>query len=327
MIKEILEQPYVAKRLIDSFETSQKKNFQDFVEMMKGKKVDFLACGTSYHASLVGVSILKSVGISSRSVVASEWENFIDADENTFVIAISQSGETMDVVRPLKNAKKKGATIGSIVNVPYSTIQRLSDISINILAGPEIAVASTKAFTNMNITILQIARLLGYDIDIESIPEKLKQTLKLREKCKEVAKELYNKHDIYVLGKHFSYPIAREIALKFKEVDYIHAEGMMAGELKHGTLALIEEDVPVMSLIYDNNAEMLSSTQEVRARGAKIYLIGNKGEMDFKVPDCNIADFAVYTTMIGHLISYEIGMLKGVEIDQCRNLAKSVTVL
>ncbi len=328
MLKEILEQPKVARRLIESFDTIQKDNFDEFIKLIKEKKkIAFLSCGTSYHASLMGVSVLKTLGISARSVVASEWETFIDVDEDTFVIAISQSGETMDVVKPLKNAKKKGATIGCLVNVPYSTIQRLSDVSINILAGPEIAVASTKAFTNMNIALFQIAKLLGYKIDIDLIPDKITKTLDLRNKCKDVAKELYKKNDIYVLGKHFSYPIAREIALKFKEVDYIHAEGMMAGELKHGTLALIEENVPVISLIYDNNAEMLSSTQEVRARGAKIYEIGNKGKVDFLVPECNMADFAVYSTLLGHLISYEVGVLKGTEIDQCRNLAKSVTVL
>lgn len=329
MIKEILEQPKVAKRLIDSFETTQKTNFAKFVDLIKTKKkITFLSCGTSYHASLVGAEVLKEAGISSRSVVASEWEHFIEPDSDTLVIAISQSGETMDVVKPLKNAKEKGATIACITNVPFSTIQRLSDVSINILAGPEIAVASTKAFTNMVISLFQLARLLGRKIDLESVPNKLTKTLEFREKCQILAKELYQKKDLYILGRHFAYPVAREIALKFKEVDYIHAEGMMAGELKHGTLALIEAGVPVITLIYDNNAYMRSSTQEVKARGAVTYQIGNKGEdMTFLVPEGTTGEFALYATMIGHLLSYEIGVLKGVEIDQCRNLAKSVTVL
>jgi len=328
MIKEIEEQPYVAKRLIDSFETSQKENFSRFVKLIKSKKrITFLSCGTSYHASLIGAEVLKEVGVRTKSVVASEWEHFIEPDKDTLVIAISQSGETMDVVKPLKNAKKKGATVACLVNVPFSTIQRLSDVSINILAGPEIAVASTKAFTNQVISLFRLAQLMGFEMDIESIPQKLKETLKFRGKCKELAKDLSKRHDIYILGRHFAYPVAREIALKFKEVDYIHAEGMMAGELKHGTLALIEKDVPVISLIYNNNSYMRSSNQEVKARGAKTYLIGNKGEMDFLLPECNVGEFAIYSVLIGHLLSYEIGVIKGVEIDQCRNLAKSVTVL
>ena len=316
---------------IESFETTQKKELEEFVKLIKQKKkIAFLSCGTSYHASLIGSAVLRAVGIETHTVVASEWENFIDADKDTFVIAISQSGETMDVVKPLKRAKEKGATIGSIVNVPYSTIQRHSDVSINILAGPEIAVASTKAFTNMNIALLQIARLLGYNLDITAIPRKLKTTLGLRNECKDLAEKLHKKKDIYILGSHFAYPIAREIALKLKEVDYIHAEGMMAGELKHGTLALIEKGVPVISLVYNNDFHMISSNQEVKARGASVYTIANKennGQISFRVPDCDIADFALYATMVGHLLSYEIGVLKGVEIDQCRNLAKSVTVL
>ena len=329
MIKEIKEQPKVSKRLLDSFNTTQKSNINNFIDLIKQhKKILFLACGTSYHASLVGAIVLNRMGFEARTIIASEVENFTQFNKDTLIIAISQSGETMDVIVPMKNAREAGAKVVSIVNVPFSTIQRHSEVSIEILAGQEICVASTKAFTNQVIALLEIARRLGYDINLSDVPKKIQQTIALNEvKVKEISNDLNQHQNLFVLGRGLSYPMSREIALKFKEISYVHAEGMMAGELKHGTLALIEAGVPVISLIYDNNAEMLSSTQEVRARGAKIYLIGNKGEIDFKVPVCDIGDFAIYTTLLGHLLSYEIGVLKGTEIDQCRNLAKSVTVL
>jgi glucosamine--fructose-6-phosphate aminotransferase (isomerizing) len=328
MIKEILEQPKVSKRVISSFNNVQKSNVSKIADLIRSKKkVDFLCCGTSYHASLVGVFLLKKVGIEARSIVASEWLNFVEPDEDTLIISISQSGETMDIVKPLKYAKEKGAKIVAITNSHLSTIERLSDVSINILAGQEVAVASTKAFTSTIITLMAISNALGNNTKLNSIPEKINEVLKLRYKCSQIANKLFENRDIYILGRHFSYPVAREIALKFKEVDYIHAEGMMAGELKHGTLALIEEGVPIISLIYNDCDSMNNSCSEIAARGGIIFKIGNKGDMDLKIPDCSEEEFVIYSTLIGHILSYEIGLLKGVEIDKCRNLAKSVTVL
>ena len=327
MIKEIKEQPITSKRLIDSLKTMQKKNLDSFAKMVRSsRKVVFLAAGTSYHASLVGVYVLHKCGIDARTVIASEFENFLIVDKNTLIVPISQSGETMDVVTVLKDVKKTGAKVASIVNVPHSTIQRLSDLSIETLGGQEVCVAATKTFTNQLIVLFALAKKIGYDISLDDIPGKIKETIEFNEGyVKKFADKVAFKKDIFVLGKRATYPIAREIALKLKEIDYIHAEGMMAGELKHGTIALIEKDTPVISLIPNNNLEMISSTHEVEARGAKTIIISNK-KGDFIVPYSDEAEFAIYSSIVGHLLSYYIGVTLGLPIDKPRNLAKSVTV-
>lgn len=329
MIKEIKEQPEASLRLINSFDTIQKSKIDKLVALLKNtKRIVFIACGTSYHASLVGSILLNQLGIYTSSIIASEAESFVKFDKDTLCIAISQSGETMDVVSEIKRAKKAGAKIASIVNVPYSTIQRLSDVSVEILAGQEVCVAATKSFTNQVIVMLEMARMFGYQIDLKSIPKKIQQTIAINEdKVKQLADSLSRKKDIFVLGKGMSYPMAREIALKFKEIDYIHAEGMMAGELKHGTIALIDKGVPVISLIPNENKDMISATQEVEARGASVITISNVPEKgDIIVPKCCDAEFAIYSGIIGHLMSYYIGVCLGREIDKPRNLAKSCTV-
>ena len=333
MIKEIKEQPEVSKRLIVSFDTTQEQALKKMIEKIKSKKkIIFISSGTSYHASLIGAILLNKLGYSARTIISSEVETFVQFDKDTLCIAISQSGETMDVVQPLKNAKKAGATIVSIVNVPHSTIQRLSDVSLECLAGQEICVASTKVFTNQVITLLKIGQVLGYNIDLKQIPKKIQQTIALNEdKIKQLAEDLHKTQNLFVLGRSLSYPMAREIALKLKEIPYIHAEGMMAGELKHGTIALIEEGTPVIALIPNGSLAMLSSTREVQARGAKIIAITNKkmknAYFTLRVPESCDAEFAIYSCIIGHLLSYYIAVLRGCEIDKPRNLAKSCTVL
>ncbi len=333
MIKEIKEQPKVSKRLLDSFNTTQKSNINNFIDLIKQhKKILFLACGTSYHASLVGAIVLNRMGFEARTIIASEVENFTQFNKDTLIIAISQSGETMDVIVPMKNAREAGAKVVSIVNVPFSTIQRHSEVSIEILAGQEICVASTKAFTNQVIALLEIARRLGYDINLSDVPKKIQQTIALNEvKVKEISNDLNQHQNLFVLGRGLSYPMSREIALKFKEISYVHAEGMMGGELKHGTIALIEDGTPVIGLVPNKDPEMLSNLKEVEARGAKVYMIINTdmdtGYEKFRVPESDNAEFAIYSCIIGHLLSYYIAVLRGNEIDKPRNLAKSVTVL
>jgi len=328
MIKEIKEQPLVSERLIQSLDTTQRDKLEQLVSMTKtARRVVFLACGTSYHASLIGCFLLNQSGIEAHTVIASEFESFLLVDKETLVIAISQSGETMDVVSVTKNIKKTGARFAAVVNVPYSTIQRLSDMSIEILAGQEICVAATKSFTNQLIMLFALAQKLGFsDIDLRSLPGKIQQTMDLNEEfIKKLAEDLYQKEHIFVLGRGISYPQAREIALKLKEIPYIHAEGMMGGELKHGTIALVEQGTPVISLIPNNNPDMISSTKEVEARGARTIIISNtNGEL--KIPPCCDAEFAIYSGIIGHLLSYYIAKLRGCAIDKPRNLAKSVTV-
>ncbi len=333
MIKEIKEQPAVARRLLNSFATTQKAQLEKFVALMKDyKKIVFVASGTSYHAALIGCILLNRIGYNTRANIASEIETFVRFDKDTLVIAISQSGETMDVIIPLKNAKAAGAKIASIVNVPYSTIQRWSDISLEVLAGQEVCVASTKAYTNQVILLLKLAHELGHNsMELDKIPERIEQTIDHNEEqIKQLAEKIQTQKDIFVLGKTISYPMAREIALKLKEISYIHAEGMMAGELKHGTIALIEQGTPVIALIPNKNQEMLSSTKEVEARGAAVIAITNEPlesqYTEILVPKSDDAEFAIYSCIIGHLLSYYIAKLRGLEIDKPRNLAKSVTV-
>ena len=333
MIKEIKEQPLTSARLINSCSTTQKSQLEKMHSLItQAKKIVFIACGTSYHASLIGAILLTKLGYNARSVIASELESFVSFDKDTLAVAISQSGETMDVVTVLKHAGEKGAKIASIVNVPFSTIQRLSNVSIEIQAGQEICVASTKAFTNQVIVMLEIARRLGYETHLPEIPKRIQQTIALNEdNTKKLAKKLYNKHDMFVLGKGISYPMSREIALKLKEIAYVHAEGMMAGELKHGTIALIEKGTPVISLVPNNNYDMISASKEVEARGADVICITNNKEgtpfpTNFILPESCDAEFAIYAGIIGHLLSYYIAVLLKREIDKPRNLAKSVTV-
>lgn len=327
MLKEILEQPETSQRILKSLDTTQNKQLHEFIKLIaRTKRLVFIAAGTSYHASLIGVFALKKVGVESHTIIASEFESFQLVDRNTLVIAISQSGETMDVVTVLKDIKKKGAKIASLVNVPYSTVQRLSDSSIDIMAGQEVAVASTKAFTNQVLVLLRLAQELGFDIDLTKISANIKKTISDNtKKIKQLADEIYEQKDIFVLGRGVAYPSAREIALKLKEVPYVHAEGMMGGELKHGTIALIEKNTPVISLIPNHNAEMISNTKEVEARGARVIVISNT-DGELSLPRCGDEEFSIYACVLGHLLSYYIGLKKGCEIDKPRNLAKSVTV-
>ncbi len=334
MIKEIKEQPAVARRLLKSFTTTQKYKLEKFVSSLKQyKKIVFVASGTSYHAALIGCILLNKLGYNARANIASEIETFVKFDKDTFVVAISQSGETMDVIIPLKNAKAEGAKIASIVNVPYSTIQRWSEIFLEVLAGQEVCVAATKSYTNQVITLLVLAKALGHNtMDLEKIPERIESTIDHNEQViKNLAEKMKNKKDIFVLGRGISYPMAREIALKLKEISYIHAEGMMAGELKHGTIALIEKGTPVIALIPNKNSEILSSTKEVEARGAAVIAITNQPlesqYTEILVPQSDDAEFAIYSCIIGHLLSYYIAKVNGLEIDRPRNLAKSCTVL
>ena len=330
MIKEIKEEGKAVRRIINSLNNEQHKKIIKLNEMIKNaKKVCFVASGTSYFASLLGVYFLNRVNIESQAIIASEFKHFIKIDEKTLVIAISQSGETMDVLKALKFAKEKKAKIASIVNVPYSSVQRISDLSLEILAGQEICVAATKTFINQVSLLLYLANLNGLNVNLDTLHARIQETIDNNEnKVEALAKTLCKKRDIYVLGRGFTYPIAREIALKLKEISYIHGEGMMGGELKHGTLALIEKGTPVISLISYNDHEMISNTKEVEARGARVIKISNKKEIkpDFYLRTSKDEKFAITATIIGQLLAYYIAREKGLPIDKPRNLAKSVTV-
>ena len=326
MMKEIMEQPAVVKRLLLSLKTDQKDNFEKLLKLIKeSHKIVFVASGTSYHATLLGAYYLHQCEIEAQTLIASEFEHFASIEEDTLVIALSQSGETMDVIDALKYAKSKKAKIVAVVNVPYSTVQRMSDLSINILAGQEVCVAATKSFVNQVTLLLSIAQHFGFDVSLDELPEKIISVFKRAPLIEKIAKELAPTRDIYVLGRGLSYPVAREIALKIKEISYIHAEGMMGGELKHGTIALIEEGTPVISLVCNHDQAMLSNVKEVEARGAKAIIIGT--EMgDIVVPTNNDGTFGILATVVGQLLTYYIAKEKGLPIDKPRNLAKCVSV-
>ncbi len=330
MIKEIYEQPIVAQRLFNSLRNEQaaaRDTFSDLID--QATKVFILACGTSHHAGMVGRAMLLPEGMNVQSVIASDFDTLSTVDPNTFIIAISQSGETMDVVTALKRAKDKGAKIGAITNTPYSTIERLSDVSLNILAGQEVAVASTKAFTNQVIALMAIASDFTSIYDLQRLPLIVSDTIAKNEKVvADIAKVIAPKEHVFFLGRRIGYPVALEMALKLKEISYIHAEGMMAPELKHGSIALIdpEERTPTLILAPKNDEHMLSTIAEVEARGATTIVISDSEDSDFIIPSENDVEFALGASIIGQLLSYHTALLLDREIDQPRNLAKSVTV-
>ncbi len=329
MLKEICEQPAAVERLLHSLKTTQAKRMGEIADMVRGcKRIFFLACGTSYHAALIGSYLLSRLGFEAHAVIASEFEDFSIIDKDTVVFAVSQSGETMDVITVLKDIKRFNPKIIAIVNYPYSSVHRMADNYIEIMAGQEICVAATKTFTNTLVAIYELARVLRNHIVLDRIPSIIEEVISENESnVKRLAKKLKDKHDIFVLGHRVSYPIAREIALKLKEISYVHAEGMMAGELKHGTIALIEPGVPVIGLVHESNRDRMDSAlREVQARGADVYKIGNHSK-DFMLPDgLNEEEYSIVSTIIGHLLAYHIAKLNGLPIDKPRNLAKSVTV-
>ncbi|HLC74466.1 MAG TPA: glutamine--fructose-6-phosphate transaminase (isomerizing) [Candidatus Nanoarchaeia archaeon] len=326
MLKEIMEEPTVVKRLLLSLKTDQKEIFTKLVSLIKNShKVVFVASGTSYHATLIGCYYLHKQHVEAQTLIASEFEHFATIEKDTLVIAFSQSGETMDVIDALKYAKSKGAKIAAAVNVPYSTIQRMSDLSLNILAGQEICVAATKSFVNQVALLLRVAEQFGYDTDIKELPEKIEAVLSKASVIKAIAEKIYKHRDIYVIGRALGYPVAREIALKIKEVSYIHAEGMMGGELKHGTIALIEQGTPVISLMINHDAAMASNAKEVEARGASVITIGTE-QGDILVPTHNDGTFAILASIVGQLFAYYLAVARGNNPDRPRNLAKAVTV-
>jgi glucosamine--fructose-6-phosphate aminotransferase (isomerizing) len=328
MLKEIWEEPAVAQRLTTSLAGEQKEKLHRLVSLIKkSDRILFAACGTAYFATLLGVFYLNKCGIESHTLIASEFPHYAFADRKTLVIAVSQSGETMDVIQALKYARERGATIASIVNVPHSSVQRMSKLSLEILAGQEICVASTKAFTNQSLTLLALARQLGLKCSLSPIPSKMEKALRDNENtAKSLARELFPINDTYILGRGASYPVAREIAHKIKETSYNHAEGIMGGELKHCELALVSQGTPVISLVPDWDHDMVSNTKEVEARGARVITLSNKPPADFLVPECTESEFPLIATPVGHLLAYWIANYKGCEIDKPRNLAKSVTV-
>lgn len=320
-------------------------------QFQNADRIIIIACGTSWHAGLVAEYLFEEFARVPLEVeYASEfrYRNPV-IKEGDFVIAISQSGETADTLAAIELAKSKGATIFGVCNVVGSSIARATHAGSYTHAGPEIGVASTKAFTAQISVLAMMALMLGYQrgtlteskymellSELETIPAKVEKTLLLNDQVKKIAAEFHNARNFIYLGRGYNFPVALEGALKLKEISYIHAEGYPAAEMKHGPIALIDEEMPVVFIATKDSSyeKVVSNIQEVRARKGKIIAVVSEGDTQVK----NIAD---YTIEIPHThealvpllsviplqqLSYHIAVMRGCNVDQPRNLAKSVTV-
>jgi len=354
MSKEIFEQPITIKNCMNEYidKIRNQINLYDFpIQPDKIEKVILIACGTAYHSCLVAKYWFEEVtNLDVEVDIASEFRyRNIKFKKNNLYIFVSQSGETADTAAALELCKQNNAKTCSIVNVVESSIARLSDWVLPIHAGPEIGVASTKAFLGqllvLYILILKISKIRG-DVsekeiikkidDLKKIPDALNQVLKIEDKIQIIAKDFVNAKGTMYLGRGLSYPIALEGALKLKELSYLHAEGYPAGEMKHGPLALIEDGLPVVVLAPNDKyfEKTISNMQEVIARGGKILLITDKHDevisenLRFKleIPFINYLLTPFIITVPLQLLAYHVASLKKCDIDKPRNLAKSVTV-
>ena len=356
MMKEIYEQPDVVRNCLEgrisktrlleeAFGVKAKEVFD------KTQAVQIIACGTSYHSGLVAKYWIESlVGIPCQIEVASEYRyRKTVALPNSLFITISQSGETADTLAALRKAKEIGFTASlSICNVPGSSIVRESDLAIMTNAGPEIGVASTKAFTSQLVALMLLTIALGRRhgmveqveeeivSDLAKMPELIEKAIAMDKDIEVLAQDFATKHNGLFLGRGAMYPIAMEGALKLKEISYIHAEAYPAGELKHGPLALVDKDTPIVTVAPHNDLldKLKSNLEEVRARGGELFVFADekakvKPQDNLKVlnmPSCSDLMEPILYIIPLQLLSYHVAVLKGTDVDQPRNLAKSVTV-
>ena len=357
MLKEIYEQP---QSILDSMRGRINLNkslvalggIEDYEEkLINAKRLIFVACGTSWHAGLVGEYLFEEIArIPVEVEYASEfrYRNPI-INEDDVVIAISQSGETADTLAAIKLAKERKATIIGICNVVGSSISRETHCGSYTHAGPEIGVASTKAFTAQVTILTLMAMMIGKRkgtispqkfnrlvVEMSSIPEKLKTVLKQDKKIEKIAKIYHESTNALYLGRGINFPLALEGALKLKEISYIHAEGYPAAEMKHGPIALIDEEMPVFVISTKDSSyeKIVSNIQEVKARKGKIIAIVSEGDKEVKkvadhyiqIPSCDELLVPLLATVPLQLLSYHIAVMRECNVDQPRNLAKSVTV-
>lgn len=336
MLKEIMEEPDAARNALKASREIKKIA----LKLKNKKRLYFIACGTAYHAGLVGKYLLENFKIPAEAMVASEfrYSTVETLDKNCGVVLISQSGETADTIAAGKAAKKKGAYVAGVINVVGSTIARLVDDVAYIYSGPEIAVASTKAYIGQLISLTQIALYLALERkhldrkyfeklqkELGEIPAKISSILS-ENKMKELAEECADRKTFFYIGRNVNYPTALEGALKLKEISYLHAEGYPAGELKHGPLAILDRDVVVIAIKSGKLLEdkMDSNIQETKARQAKTVIISEDG--DIKLPPVDPLLTPILSIVPLHMFAYYISVLKGLDPDKPRNLAKSVTV-
>ena len=355
MEKEIYEQPEAVSNTIDG-----RIGGEDVLDNIFGlgsselfskvERIQIVACGTSLHAGRVAANWFSSIAeLPCQIDYASEYRyRNPHVDDNALVITISQSGETADTLAALNYAKEKNYLASlTICNVPTSSLARESDFSLFTNAGPEIGVASTKAFTTQLAGLMLLALSLAKSRDLNPIlrgrivkalrllPETIAESLLSKEQMIEIAPNIANKDNALFLGRGIFYPIAKEGALKLKEISYIHAEAYPAGELKHGPLALIDENMPVIALAPESEIaeKLISNLEEVKARGGTLYVFADPSvNMDVKagklihMPKCDFFMTPIVYNIPLQILSYEVALLRGTDIDQPRNLAKSVTV-
>jgi len=336
-----LEAPYVKLGGVDEYDKT----------ISNAKRFIIAACGTSWHAGLIGEYLFEDLArIPVEVEYASElrYRNPI-IQEGDVVIALSQSGETADTLAALELAKDKGAMLYGVVNAVGSSIARLTDAGSYIHAGPEIGVASTKAFTGQVALLTMMAISLGYKrgripnsyfhkliSELHNIPAKIERALQCEEQIKYIANEIKDRQNALYLGRGFNFPVALEGALKLKEISYIHAEGYPAAEMKHGPIALIDEEMPVIVIATNRSAydKVVSNIQEVKARKGMVIAVVTEGEKTIsemadytiEIPDTEEPLTPLLSVIPLQLLSYHIAVMRGCNVDQPRNLAKSVTV-
>ena len=356
MLKEIHEQP---KGILDTVRRrmdADGKIVLDGIRMTKEEienfnKVYIVACGTAYHAGLIGKTVIeKLAGISVEVDIASEFryrEPFVD--DRTLFIAISQSGETLDTLAALREAKRRGARVLSVVNVVGSSVARESDDVFYTWAGPEIAVASTKAYTTQLVCMYLIGLYMGrekgilpqdvynrYIEELLAVPEKIEKVLRQEKQIENLAKKFYRRDNIFFIGRGMDSAVSYEGSLKLKEISYINSFAIAAGELKHGTIALIEEGTLVIALATQDRLleKMISNIQEVRARGADVLAVAKEGRTAVEqqaedviyIPECADEIAPLISVVPLQIFAYYIAKQRGCDIDKPKNLAKSVTV-
>lgn len=356
MLKEINEQPEGVKNTLERRIDENGNIVLDGIHLTKEdldniNRIYIVACGTAYHAGLLGKNALeKYLKVPVITDIASEFrysDNFVD--EHSLVILVSQSGETADTLAVLRDSKAKGAKILAITNVVGSSISREADEVFYTWAGPEIAVASTKAYTTQITSLYMIA--LNFALEkgtinreeylstiekMKELPEKIQKVLDNQDKIKETAEKIVSKEHVFFLGRGVDYSLAMEGSLKLKEVSYIHSEAFAAGELKHGTIALIEEGTPVISVATQENLfeKMVSNMREVKARGAFVASIAQEHNTSVEkvsdeviyIPNCDDMLVPIVAVVPMQLLAYYVSTMKGLDVDKPRNLAKSVTV-
>ncbi len=357
MLKEIFDQPKaIADTLIGRLSDNNQVQLDELRmsddEIKKIRRISVIACGTAYHAGMVAkYAIEKWAKIPVDVEIASEYR-YRDpiVDKDSLVIAISQSGETMDLLMAVRHAKSAGARVLAVCNTNSSTIPRESDAVLYTHAGPEIAVASTKAFVTQIVAVYLIGLKLaqvrgqlnekeirGLYLEMLELPAKVEQILETIEPLRSLTRTFASNNTVLFLGRGIEFPIALEGALKLKELAYIHAEGFAGGELKHGPIALIEDGTAVIAILptadeHQLDEKMLSNIQEVKARGARVIVIAAEGahvigaEHIIRIPVASALFQPVLATIPLQVFAYEIAVARGTDVDQPRNLAKSVTV-